>query len=47
MNLYKLPTIGIFAIECLLFAQGFQAADTTTIAMFIGTAIDRVLSLVE
>jgi hypothetical protein len=47
MNLYKLPTIGMFAIESFLFFQGIQTADATTIAMFLGTTIDRILSLTE
>jgi hypothetical protein len=47
MNLYKLPTIGMFAIECLLFAQGFHTADATTNAMFVGTTIDRVRDILE
>ena len=47
MNLYKLPTAGMFAIECLLFVQGLHTADATTIAMFVGTAIDRVMALVD
>lgn len=47
MNLYKLPTIGMFAIECFLFVQGLHTADSTTIVMFFGTAIDRVLALAD
>jgi hypothetical protein len=47
MNLYKLPTIGMFAIESFLFLQGIHTADATTIAMFVGTTIDRVRDILE
>jgi hypothetical protein len=47
MNLYKIPTAGMFAIECFLFVQGIHTADATSIAMFVGTAIDRVLVILD
>lgn len=47
MNLYKIPTAGVFAIECFLFAQSIHTTDATSIALFVGTTIDRLRELLD
>jgi hypothetical protein len=47
MNLYKVPALSMFAVECFLFAQGLHTADAGSVASFTVTAIDRILGLLD